>query len=269
MHEQKGFVEGTATSLSVNVKTVAAVAAGISRSMRVARKDQAVHLTASLTVELEHCATVYCGAVKTSDDVFEEATDFIFSQFGHLGVFEVRESFRLAAAGVLGDIDLKSYYGTFTIVTLGVVLRAYDQYRSNIVKEIRRREILLLSAQREAEKQVSWNTVAWEADRRERLLALEGPSVEHITAYDFDWLSRAGELDPTKEEKEAAWLEARNIVIKDYQAIGLTNRSFRRALEDVLAGDGNDGFYARRVATMKRLLVVGWIEKRKVESDKG
>lgn len=261
LHEQKGFVDATATSLSISAKTVALVASGISRSMRVVRKEQPVHLTASLTVELEHCAKVYCGAVNTGDEVFEEATEFIISRFGHLGVHEVREAFRLAAAGELGDVDLRAYYGVFSILALGAVLQAYNEYRARIVKEIRRREILLLAAEREAEKSVSWNTAAWEAARREALLSMEDVAAECVTAYDYDWLSRSGELNPTQEEKEQAWAQAKELVLEDYRVLAAVpqNISWRKALDDVMEGRSNEGFYARRVATMKRLLVVGWI----------
>lgn len=257
-----------ATSLNVSVKTVTAVASGISRSMRVVRKEQAVHLTASLTVELEHCATVYCGAIKTGDNVFEEATEFIFSQFGHLGVYEIREAFRLAAAGQFGDeVDLKAYYGVFSIVALGAVLKAYDIYRVRIVKEIRKREIEALNAQEEAQKAVNWNTAAWQADRRQTLLGLTEPGVQYITAYDYHWLSRVGEIEPTKEEKEQAWVRAKQIVLEDYQALAVHNQTFRRALADVMNGTRNDGFYNRRVAMMKRLLVLGWIERQRLEKE--
>ena len=269
-------------------QVVVAVAGGIEKSMRVASKggeQQESLVVASLGAELEHCAKIYCGARNTSSEVFEEATDFVLSRFGHLGLLEVREAFRLAAAGELPGLDtdsIRAYYGEFTIIALGSILRGYDQYRAEIVKEIRRREIEALALEEKDGRATSWNTSAWEAERIRKLLNMDFPRgdgmedsdevflselavVEYVTAYDYEFLSRRGDLSATKEEKAAAWADAAVIVTNDYEKLGHSNQSFRRALQNVRSGIKDEGFEARRIATAKRLLVVRWVTARRAE----
>lgn len=258
---QSGFCNGVASVLGLSTEVVSAVVAGVERSMRVASREDEARVVVVLSAELEYCARTYCGAPKTDEGVFDELVDFVLTRFGHLGVSEIREAFSLAAAGELGNVDMNSYHGMFTVLMLGNLLKAYNEYRVAIVKEVRRREILLLAAEREAERQVNWNTAAWKADRRETLLALQDPTAEYVTAYDHDFLLASGDLAYTEAEKRAAWEEARGLVKEDYEALALTSRSFRLALDDVRAGRKNEGFEARQIAMAKRLLVLGWIRK--------
>lgn len=215
----------------------------------------------SLAAEIQYCVTTYCGAVKTDEVVFDEAIEFVMQRFGHLGVGEIREAFGLAAAGELGDLDMRSYFGAFTVVSLGVILRAYVEYRARIVKELRRREVLMLAAERERNQAVTWNTAAWEADRRETLLGLESLDIEYVTAYDYEWLTRRGDLVCTDQDKRKAWDSARGLVLSDYEALALNNRGFRVALQRVRDGGEDEGFKARQIATAKRWLVLQWIEQ--------
>jgi len=104
---------------------------------QIAQHGNEVALTA-LSDELTFCATYYSGARGVSDDLVAEAIESTVSRFGDLGVSEIREAFRLASAGELGDVDMKAYYGQFTIVILGAVLNAYRLYRTRIAQAIRR-----------------------------------------------------------------------------------------------------------------------------------
>ena len=261
-----------------------AVASGIEKSMRVDSKggeQQEALVVAALGAELEHCAKIYCGARNTSSEVFEEATDFVLSRFGHLGVLEVREAFRLAASGALPGLDtdsIRAYYGEFTIISLGSILRAYNQYRSDLVKEIRRLEVVALSEEDESSR-IAWNTSTWESERISKLLAMDFPRgdgledsdlalpecafVEYVTAYDYDFLFRRGELAPTSDEKRAAWDDAAVVVRRDFANLSYTSQTFRRALLEIERGGKSELFDARRIATAKRLLVVRWASARR------
>lgn len=236
-------------------------------------------MSLALSVELEHCAKVYCGARNTSSEVFEEAVEFVMLKFGHLGVHEIREAFRLAVAGLLPGVDvdgIRAYYGEFSLIALGVILRGYESYRAELVKEIRRREVEALAKEESEGRATSWNTAAWEAARIQALLAMDfprgdgmedsgsvvlsyGAAVEYVTAYDYEFLTRRGDLVVTPDEKRQAWADAELMVTNDYESLGIHNRSFRMALDKVRRGIHDDGFEARRIATAKRLLVVRWV----------
>lgn len=257
-------------------QVVGAVVRGIERSIRVSSKepDGEVGIVAALGGELEHCAKIYCGARNTLSEVFDEAVEFVMSRFGHFGVLEIREAFRLAAAGQLPGLDtdsIRAYYGEFTLIALGSILRGYELYRAELVKEIRRREIDALSVDEERGRAVNWNTASWESDRITRLLAMdvsgdelsERVAVEYVTAYDYDFLTRRGELVVTKEEKAAAWNTAAMMVTNEYEGLGLANRSFRQALDKVRRGIHDEGYEARRIATAKRLLVLRWVSSKR------
>ncbi len=91
-----------------------------------------------LHTEVKFCAATYCAAPNTEREVIEESTRFIASKFGHLNVNEIREAFRLAAAGQI-DASLNAYYGMFSVNILGKVLSAYDDHRTQTYREVRAR----------------------------------------------------------------------------------------------------------------------------------
>lgn len=253
--------------------------------MRVSSRTDQARTALSVMAELDHCAKVYLGAMNTPEDVFEEGVAFIISRFGHIGVFELREAFRLAAAGQL-DLDsaaFRAYYGMFTIAGLGAILQAYDRYRAEVVKALRRAEVAELALVSDQNRILTWNTAAWEAARRESLLTMDFPRsdnpndagsdlderamVEYVTAYDYDWLTRSGQLDVSAEEKKAAWEDARLLTLADYKNLALSSRNFHRALSDIESGKPNEGFEARRIAAAKRLLVLRWVMRMRAEKD--
>ncbi len=91
-----------------------------------------------LHTEVKFCATTYCAAPNTERDVLEESARFIADKFGHLNINEIREAFRLAAAGLI-DASLTTYYGMFSVNILGQILSAYDDHRSQTYREVRAR----------------------------------------------------------------------------------------------------------------------------------
>lgn len=91
-----------------------------------------------LHTEVKFCAATYCAAPNTEREVIEESARFIASKFGHMNVNEIREAFRLAAAGQI-DASLNAYYGMFSVSILGKVLSAYDDHRTQAYREVRAR----------------------------------------------------------------------------------------------------------------------------------
>lgn len=223
----------------------------------------------SLAMELQFVAMSYCGSAKTDETVFDECMEFAEKQFGHLNLGEIREAFRLGAAGELGEVDLQSYYGLFTVATLGAILRAYDDYRKRIVAALRRAENEAYRAKLEAER-MPHDSEVWMKNRLNQLIALPEPDLQNTTAYDHDFLEKQGWMLNDKETKEAAWVEAKAIataqVAEEMQGNNPAIRAGLQAiLRDVEAGKGNADFKSRRVGIAKRLLVCRWITQQRAQ----
>lgn len=230
------------------------------RAMVVANEATAL---VQLSAELEFAATSYCGAAKTDVSTFDECMDFTVRRFGHLACDEIREAFRLAAAGELGDVNMQSYYGLFTVTMLGAVLHAYDEYRNRIVAALRRAENDAYVAAREAARKPH-DSDEWMIARVAQLLALTSPDQSNVTAYDHDFLEKKGWMQNDRETKEAAWLEAKSLAIaqvsEEMQGCNSAMRvGLQKILKDVEAGNSNSDFKTRRTGIAKRLLVIRWI----------
>lgn len=97
--------------------------------------DDLVLITA-LQLEVEHCAATYCAAPNTLTDTMDECVLFIIDQFGFLCPSEIRQAFRLAAAGKI-EANLNAYNGAFSVRILGEVLSAYEDYRTLTFRKVR------------------------------------------------------------------------------------------------------------------------------------
>ena len=90
----------------------------------------------ALRAELENVAFAYTGMKADAENpIFDEMLVFVLKSFQHLGMYEIREAFRLAADGTTGteDSDLRAYFGNWSIASLGAILQAYEKYRKTII----------------------------------------------------------------------------------------------------------------------------------------
>lgn len=222
----------------------------------------------SLSAVLQKCAREYCGAGNADGDVFDEAVDFVMSQFGHLGVDEVVEAFRLGAAGRF-EVDMRAYYGQFPLVMLGAVLRGYDEYRAGIVAALRRAESEANYVAGQHQARTFWESEDgqrasrdFERRRVAALKAMEHPGLGDVTVYDYKILTALGELDLSKEEKWQLMADAKPFV--EAELLEMTQgRGFGVAMEAraMLAGIGEgEGVRSKQVVLAQRLAVVRWVE---------
>jgi hypothetical protein len=201
------WLDKTVTSQH-NAVTAQAVADGLGNSLRRAMQTDRQVTTVALFDALNFCALNYCGARDLSDELVDEMVDFCLTRFGGLGVGEVKEAFRLAAAGELGEIDMKAYYGTLTIGSLGEVLRKYQAHRDEIVRAIQKAETAQKRAEYQEKKANYWNTDEGKAEimrndenRLHQLKQMESPTVEDVTVYDYKILEKFTLIGLTKDEK--------------------------------------------------------------------
>lgn len=231
------------------------------RNIRAGLAQNAEAVLNSLNLELEFCARTYCGSSKTDERTFEEGVEFILSQFASLALGEIREAFRLAAAGKLGDVNMTTYYGLFTVAMLGDVLNSYTEYRRRTLSELRKMEAL---AEIPAK---SWDKEAWGNARLEKFRNLETPTLDNFTATDYDYFHETGQLKHTDDEKKAAWADAYALTLADLEREAESEKSVYRVkeLKDILAEarekQFTETFTTRRAVIAKRLLVQRWAKQ--------
>jgi len=82
----------------------------------------------------------------------QEAALFIVQKFPMLGLGDIWEAFKMVGAKEL-DVDLRAYYGTFSIIAIGEMLTAYLKYRNRILSKVQDEvEAAEKKAKEEAEK---------------------------------------------------------------------------------------------------------------------
>lgn len=80
----------------------------------------------------------YCGAdIEVSTPAIKECVLLLIEKFSGIGIDEVREAFKLAAAKQI-DANLAAYSGQFTVKIFGEVMAAYIEYRRPIFAEIKK-----------------------------------------------------------------------------------------------------------------------------------
>lgn len=176
------------------------------------KNADALKCSAAVQLEIEDCATAYCAAPNTESETITESVRFILTQFGHLNISEIRESFRLAAAGKI-EVNLNAYHGLFSVRILGDVLNAYADYRTQMAREERAREQQRIAALeidiRAEELKERFGTLA------DNLAELQEVNTKYARWQDLPYwfCRRLIEEDMPKvtvEEKGRVWVEAKH-----------------------------------------------------------
>lgn len=254
---------------SVPMPVRAAVLEG--RTIGAAMRENREAALVALSLELEYCAKAYTGATRTDELVFDELVLFVVKQYGMLNTAEIREAFRLGAAGELGEVRMTAYYGAFTVLMLGDLLGAYMARREADVRKARRAETAAEDAARsERNRQIlEASAVQWQDDRIKTLLSVRNSAfVVYVTAYDYEFLTARGEIVLDKEAKWDLMRRAGEKVCDELRLEMVTASAFRRgeiqaqiaAFED---GEPTADFVARQKSTAQRLAVLDWIAARK------
>lgn len=243
-------------------RTLVAVQNGLAMSIRrqMAQEGDAVALVA-LSDELTYCAMNYSGAREVSEDLMTEAIEFTATRFGGLGVGEVREAFRLAAAGELGDVDMKAYYGQFTIVILGAVLSAYQLYRKRIAQAIQRAEQEAEDKWRESVQAEVWSEEGW---ARERLLVLQAMgevTMADVGEIDYTTFKKLGWMVVDKTKAEEIWAESERQVRAELATGAMSDIGLRHLLGQVARGleSATKTVHDKRVGWSRRKYVLHWL----------
>lgn len=186
--------------------------------MRRLERDDSDGFFLAVAAVLKNCAKTYCGASRIEESTIEEMGMFVLDRFGMYGVAEIELAFSLAAAGDLGEgVDLKSYYGQFSVASLGGVLGAYRNYRSRVVLELHALNSKLELA---APKPV-FDLEKFVQDRFTSLLSRDSLTVKDFTKFDYEVFVDTTRLCRLpKAECLAIWEKSTAAVNRD-----LTNQS--------------------------------------------
>ena len=243
---------------------VAKSVAGV--TIRAGFEQDAEMLSTALLAELEACAKQYTGCPRTDDMTFDECLEFVITQFGGLNIGEIRLAFRLAASKQI-DVSLEAYFGTFTVAMLGRVLAAYQDYRAEAVTKVRQIEneveFVGISDQRRA-----MDLEAWEENRIKTLMLLHEPTIDNVTVYDYEFLTRRGEIKLTDEQKKAMFQRRFEQACREmWRDVDGQSAFKKKQVADEVAAAAQ-GKYSERLQTKmqvagRRLAVLDWISERK------
>ena len=260
---QPSELSPVAARLGCDKRTVAAVHSGLTLSIRrqIAQQGEEV-ATVSLIDELTYCATNFSGARDVPDDMLDEAAEFVATRFGQLAVVEIREAFRLAAAGEIGDVDMKAYYGQFTIVILGAVLSAYVIYRTRITAGIKRAQSEAEAEAAAATRREQWDETEWATNRLQTLKQLafdHALTMNDVAEIDYTTFERLGMYTPDEDKKRAAWERSDAAVRSEIATAAMSDISMRTMLQHLTTSFAKE-FQDKRVGWCRRRLVVDWVQ---------
>lgn len=227
------------------------VATGLDLSISQWQDKKAIKTLIDTTIEF--CAENYTSATNLNEDLLKECTLFVFTNFGFLGVEEIKEAFRSAAAG-LTNVDLNTYYGKFNINILGKVLNEYKEYRKSIAKKIQDEQEATNAELRRA---------YWESQEgKNKMRTLFLNRISHLKRYpdaasakDYNHFEKLGVLAFTKEEKWWFMEQAREYIGDNWK---------RLELEGVEMTD-EEFLQNKIVCTAKKIAVLHFIQIENVE----
>jgi len=143
---------------------------------------------------------------KEDGPLIVEGADFVRTKYSHLGLEEIREAFRLANDL---QVNLKAYYGTFSLISIGELLDAYTKYRNKVINQLLDEQKRIDDAKRKEAEKVDKNKEAVQDAIEAFTLAVkckdEMPMFDNWAAIPQNWydiLLREKLIEVTPEMKK-------------------------------------------------------------------
>jgi len=128
----KGAAKVVSKRMSLPLDKMQVIVNGYRNKIRDLNQTEAVnHLQKSLAYLTKLYMGVQLGAEDTP--LLVEGADFVRTKYSHLGLEEIREAFRLANDL---QVNLKAYYGTFSLISIGELLDTYTKYRNKVIDQL-------------------------------------------------------------------------------------------------------------------------------------
>ena len=190
-------IDQVASKIGVSKENVALVA--MRKPLRSYERSQQKILIAKCLQEL---ATAY-GIENIRHEAIIQSHKLILENFAMLDTEEIKLAFRLCAAGAIA-VDSTFYYRIYDTNVIGKVLRAYIEYRKQIVRELAQQAKIDKEKQAIAYKNSPEFKEKADADIWQHLLReaqKTNLSTENIPIYFYDWLVGKELIAPTDDEK--------------------------------------------------------------------
>jgi hypothetical protein len=201
--------------------------------------------------------------------VMRACCNFIIDRFPQLSISELELAFSLAASGKFEGLNLETYFGKFTIVILGNILKAYDKARAKVIiengkelgkqiKEQERKQMEQLNEQVKKDVIKKFNDL-------KALFLNEGiiPDSKDICAYWAKILINSGTIKFTEDERKQIWKESKQSTEKEIktQLHGgtggtATKQNLRAMLRAIADGQKSMDFNQKATANYSKLLII-------------
>lgn len=172
-----------------------------------------------ILLELPQIVRDYGAREVIHQSIYEEAAKLILEKFSFLGLNEIREAYRLWAAGVTDPKGAEMYGGTFNAGQLGRVLGAYCEHRKAVIG-VYLREVAAAKEQAEDKARREKMQAQFEENFPRRIAEArqtmtdwrEVPGFWYQAALDrgLFTITRAEALEILEEARELARLEVEN-----------------------------------------------------------
>lgn len=211
-----------------------------------------------LLLELPQIAQEYGARKMLGDGVQKECVRLILTKFKNIGVFEIREAYRLKAAGHLKAPGAEMWGGEFNADQLGKVLSAYVEHRKKIIAEF-------LEEKQRAEESAETKRRRKEFDEKfPRMIEQareEKKDWRDVPEYWYDAARIRGMFSFEPGEANAIFAEAKKLAKIEFQNEKEEAPIMQRAkLQAAALGVGDDfEFRAKRIArkiTVLRKLIL-------------
>jgi hypothetical protein len=134
------------------------------------------------------------------------AVDLVVDYYSYFSIEELATAFDLAAAGRL-EVNLALYGGSFNVVYLSDILKAYKNHRIEVRIEIEKRRTAAEAEQKRKATAAALAAKAYESNLERLAAAIEAMKEgeeANVLAYQYDILDNAGRLTFTNEQKREA-----------------------------------------------------------------
>lgn len=163
----------------------------------------------SLAQQLPFIAQEYGARTAIPYHIQAECVRLVLEKFGHIGLNEIREAYRLYAAGEIRVKGGEMYGGEFNAAQLGKVLSAYNEHRKGIISAYTEEIHALADEQAEAERaeksRIEFDAKfrAWVEKARK-----EQTDWRDVPAYYYDAAMSRGMIQFESGEKRQIWEDA-------------------------------------------------------------
>ena len=210
---------------------------------------------------------------RQNKQIIEAAAEFVISMFPQLAPEELKEAFKMAAAGRFEGLNIEIYYGKFSVQILGKVLKAYIEFRKKCLAKY---ENMLQIEQSRAEdinkeaKNAAIRTEIGQIYNEMKKLYIDKGEIKEglIKAFWAKILIEEKIIDFTENEKLSIYSQAKEKTKNEYKKKLLKNEvkasekmQVRNLLKELKEGVETQNFKAAVINEYSRLLIIKSILK--------